>query len=372
MTNAEIPEILQKTYDTALKQTPKNESIFQSLEPIVKKNIEYLVSRSESNKAVLAVIVTLLTCKITDPAQDIRNHYARMDNGFSARGIDTNYITPFMKKVRFPAMSESGWKTNTLAVNLPYDLEYPGVIKPKEVKTAFLELVDQIQNQKGNPYNILLYMFSLLINQRDNSRVELAKPHNLSIASTVALLEKHFTADYTSFAGASRLPTLAIYAAYQCMMNQVARYDGKVLCPLENHNSADLRSGRIGDIDVNNADGTVFEGVEIKHKILVTPGHIGDAYHKFKSHKTDRYYILTTANMTNADWESINKEIQTISQIDGCEVIVNGVYTTLKYYLRLLADKTEFIDRYVECMKADDTIKYQHKTMWNEVVMLNN
>ncbi|MCL2052548.1 MAG: hypothetical protein FWG91_12590 [Lachnospiraceae bacterium] len=361
-------DLLREIYDEALQKAIEPEFIDMGLTDDVKKNVEYIVLRSESNKAVLSVIVTLLTSKIIEPAQDIRYHYARMENGFSARGIDTKYVTPFMKSVSFPAMNESGWKTNTLAIDLPYDLSYPGVIKPQEVKNVFLSLIDQFQTQGANPSEILLYVFVLLIKQRDNLRVELAKPHNLSIAAIIALLEKHFTANYKHTSGASRLPALAIYAAYQCMMKQVARYKDKTLCPLEKHHSADSRSGRIGDVDINDDDNTAYEGAEIKHGIVITPNIVTDAYEKFKISRTDRYYILTTADMKNADWSGINTEIQRIGQIHGCQVIVNGVYDTLKYYLRLLADTAEFVDCYVECIKADDTVKFQHKTMWNDIV----
>lgn len=152
------------------------------------------------------------------------------------------------------------------------------------------------------------------------------------------------------------------------MMGQVARYKDKLLCPLESHNSADSQSGRIGDIDVNNENSTAFEGVEIKHEIPITAQLVSDAYEKFKIYNTDRYYLLTTANMDSADWENIDKEVIRIRQIHGCQVIVNGVYTTLKYYLRLLNDPAEFIDKYVELMKHDETIKFQHKTVWNDLV----
>ena len=152
------------------------------------------------------------------------------------------------------------------------------------------------------------------------------------------------------------------------MINQVARYDGKILLPLANHNSADAQSGRIGDLDVNNENGTAFEGVEIKHEIQITKQLVTDAYEKFKIYNTDRYYLLTTANMDSADWDAIDDEIQRIAQIHGCQVIVNGVYSTLKYYLRLLKDPAEFIDCYVELLKVDDTIKFQHKVAWNDII----
>ncbi|MCL2060978.1 MAG: DNA cytosine methyltransferase, partial [Oscillospiraceae bacterium] len=168
--------------------------------------------------------------------------------------------------------------------------------------------------------------------KRDSMNVELAKPHSLSISAIVALLEKHFTARYSG-PGASRLPTLAVYAAYECMMTEVLRYKDKYLCNLESHTSADRQSGRIGDIDINNRDGSAYEGVEIKHGIVIMRQLIADAYEKFKVYKTDRYYLLTTANMDNADWIGINEEIARIAGIHGCQVIVNGVYPTIKLLL---------------------------------------
>lgn len=359
-------ELLEEIYTQALEETGRQD-YSTTLSDEMKTDIEIIIERSESNKGIVAVLSTLMAHKCLYPTQDIRYHQANMPNGFAARGIDTEYVTPFMKSVSFPAMSESGWLTRSLEQPFPYDLNYQGKITPARVKESFLRLIDDIQTQGGNPQETLLYFFKLLIKQRDSMNIELAKPHSLSIASIIKLLEKHFTYRY-SCSGASRLPTLAIYAAYECMMGQVARYKDKVLCPLVSHNSADAQSGRIGDVDVNNENGTAFEGVEIKHEIQITSQLVADAYEKFKIYNTDRYYLLTTANMDSADWEGIDREIQRIAQIHGCQVIVNGVYTTLKYYLRLMNDPAEFIDKYVELLKRDETIKFQHKTAWNDII----
>ncbi|MBO4530368.1 MAG: hypothetical protein J5767_06990 [Paludibacteraceae bacterium] len=72
--------------------------------------------------------------------------------------------------------------------------------------------------------------------------------------------------------------------------------------------------------------------------------------------------------MDSADWQAIDKEVMRIRQIHGCQVIVNGVYSSLKYYLRLLNDPAEFIDKYVELLKRDETVKFQHKTVWNDLI----
>jgi DNA (cytosine-5)-methyltransferase 1 len=359
-------EIIQDIYDKALDEVAKQD-YSTSIPDETAEQIRQLVARSEASKGMMTVLITLFIHKIVNPEQDIRYHQAQQPNGFAGRSIDKDIITPFMKSVSFPSMSESGWLTRSLEQPHPYTLDYPGKIKPQEIKLAFLQLIDKVQCQGMPAYEILKYTFKLLIKQRDDQNIELAKPHSLSIAAIIKLLEKHFTYHYTTH-GASRLPTLAVYAAYQCMMNQVARYCGKVLCTLESHNSADSQSGRIGDIDVNNENGSAFEGVEIKHEIPITAQLVADAYEKFKIYNTDRYYLLTTANMNAADWESIEKEVTRISQIHGCQVIVNGVYTTLKYYLRLLNDPAEFIDKYVELLKQDETVKFQHKTAWNDII----
>lgn len=362
-------DILNEVYSEALEAVSADD-FTSSLSDDIKGQVELLVKRSETNKGMITVLVTLLTHKMVKPEQDIRYHQAQLPSGFAGRGIDQAYVTPFMKSVSFPAMAESGWLTRSLEQPHPYDLDYPGRIKPDSVKKAFLSIIDEVQAQGLNPHFVLLYFFKLLIKQRDSLNIELAKPHSLSISNIVSVLEKHFTYHY-SCSGASRLPTLAVYAAYQCMMSQVARYDGKVLCELESHNSADAQSGRIGDIDVNNPDGTAFEGVEIKHEIQITKQLVADAYEKFKKYNTDRYYLLTTANMDSADWDSINTEIERIARIHGCQVIVNGVYSSLKYYLRLVRDPAEFIDRYVELLKTDETIKFPHKEAWNNIISNN-
>ncbi|MBR3145094.1 MAG: hypothetical protein IKF53_04285 [Clostridia bacterium] len=359
-------EVLNNTYETALAATTAND-LSTDLPETIKQYVELIVARSETNKGLVTVLITLLTHKIVDHAQDIRYHQAQLPNGFAGRGIDQQNITPFMKSKSFPAMAESGWLTRSLEQAHPYDLDYPGKITPAGMKTAFLQTINEVQCNGLDPQKVLLYFFKLLIKQRDDLNIELAKPHSLSISSIIKTLEKHFTYRY-SCSGASRLPTLAIYAAYQCMFGQVARYDGKTLCPLESHNSADTQSGRIGDIDINNEDGSAFEGVEIKHEIQITRQLVTDAYEKFKVHNTDRYYLLTTANMDSADWEGIETEVKRIAQIHGCQVIVNGVYSSLKYYLRLVKDPAEFIDHYVELLKTDETIKFPHKTAWNDII----
>jgi len=311
----------------------------------------------------LTVLVTLLLYKIVHPEQDIRFHQNNLPNGFSGRVIDTRYVTPFMKRNQLPSMSESGWLTRSLEQPYPYTLDYQGKIKV--VKKEFLSVVDFIQSQKGNPRLCLEMIFALLIRQRDTATIDLAHPHNLPITQIISYLDRHFS---LRLVGTARLPVLAIYSSYQCMMQEHVRYAGLSLLPLESHTSADSQSGRTADIDVVEPSGNVFEAVEIKHGIPITPELIRTAYEKFKHHRIKRYYLLTTANMDSADWDALNAEIDKIARQQGCQVIVNGVFSTLKYYLRLLKDTDAFVSYYIANMKADPVIKFNHKDTWNRIV----
>ncbi len=357
-------KILEEVYTEALDKISKKESI--ALSDDLANHISVISNHSESRKAVTTVLVTLLVHKIIKPEDDVRYHQKDIGN-FSGRTIDTRFVTPFLKEKGFPAMAESGWLTRSFEQKTPYTLDYSGAISPKILKNSFLLILDQIQKDSSVTRNILLAIFVKLITIRDSHNIDLAKPHSLSISNIIEVLHQHFNYRYTG-QGASRLPTLAIYAAYECMMKEVSRFHDKTLCPLESHTSADSQSGQIGDIQINNANGEAFEGVEIKHNILITKDLVSHAYSKFMSQHTERYYLLTTADMSQADWSLINEEIRSISRKHGCQVIVNGVYTSLKYYLRLLSNPSDFIENYVNLMKMDENVKYPQQAAWNEII----
>lgn len=189
---------------------------------------------------------------------------------------------------------------------VPYDFSYSGAIKPDSLKNAFLQIIDSIQ--KGdNLGDILSYLFQGLILKRNKQQIDLAKPLNLPIATIISLLTKHFDSTYSAD-GASRLPVLALYAAYQCLVNETRRFEGKTLLEMESHTSADSRSGRIGDIDIVDEKQKAFEAVEVKHGILITPQLVKDAFEKFKTTQVNRYYLLSTANIDESQKETIDSE----------------------------------------------------------------
>ncbi len=344
-----------------------DDEIRSELPQEAKALLHEILQNSESSKGVITVVITSLVYKIFHPEQDIRNHQSGIPNGYSGRTFDFTFITPFLKSVRFPAMAESGWLTRSLEQKVPYDMNYTGAIRPDTLKEAFLGVIDHIE-RTSDWEAMLSFLFQGLILQRNKQRIELAKPVNLPIGSIIDLLNRHFFSNYNSV-GASRLPVLALYAAYQCLIDEVKRFEGKTLAPIESHTSADKRSGRIGDIEISNPDGKPFEAVEVKHGIPLTAQLVKDAYDKFSKTQVLRYYLLSTNDITEKhELEKITTEVERIKNIHGCQVIVNGLTKTLNYYLRLLSDPAKFIDCYVDSLEEDNALKFEHKQRWNELL----
>jgi len=291
-------EKLEEIYKEAIKLLRQGKGKVLLPKSISKTELQCLdtvIEYSEQRKAVLTVLITSLCNKIIDPKQDIRLHQSNLKKGYSGRTLDTRYITPFMKQKGFPAMVESGWLTRSFEQNSPYDLKYRGKVTPPHLKQAFLTLVDFIETKKVSAEDYLIYIMQNLILLKEKNHVVITKIEDkskFSIKQIIAMLEEHF--ERSSIVGTARLPVLAIYSVYECMVSELKRFDGMKLFPLGSHTSADYRSGDIGDIEVVDEEEVPFEGVEVKYGKAITAQMILDAYDKFKKYPVNRYYLLST------------------------------------------------------------------------------
>lgn len=363
----EINIILENIYNEADSKLRQKSFPGDNFPQLLKEWIDVIIDNSEKAKGVLTVVITGLAYKLLHPEQDVRKHQSSIPQGYSARTFDTKHITPFLKAHQFPAMAESGWLTRSLEQKVPYDENYPGAISPDNLKKAFLGIYDTTQSNPNLCKEILISILQKLIAKRDAQIVAIARPHNLSIKEIINLLSDHFNWQYNS-RGASRLPVLAIYAAYQTMMGQISRYNGKKLLTLACHTSSDTQSGRLGDIDIVDEDGNPFEAVEVKHGIPISHQIVLTAKSKIQPTTVKRYYILSTAPIKDDDKDAIETDIKQIKNTHGCQLVTNGVLPTIKYYLRLLEDTPSFIDCYANLLAADSDIKFEHRKRWNQLV----
>ena len=370
----QIRSILEDAYQLA----ESSNSPYSDLSESQERWVTTIIEKAESFRAVLTVLITSLVKKIETPTQDVRNHLKELPNGYSGRGLDTYHITPFMKeKFRRFAMAESGWLTHTLRHHHPYTLEYPGQIRNENVKKAFLLILNDIEEHEADPKKYLQAIFFALITSMKESQIsfgflkEAQHTETVTIGKIVDLLKRHFSQDY-GIAGASRLPVLAVYSAYEMLMG-IQRYESKTLSPLKSHTAADTKSRGIGDIEVLDGN-NFFEGVEIKHNIPISLSIVEDAYQKFAQTPVSRYYLLTTAepNVDVKDIDSVNDFVSEIHRQHGCEVIVNGILPSLKYYLRLLSSPQLFLEVYSRNLQLDfqqkADIKETHLRYWETLL----
>jgi len=152
------------------------------------------------------------------------------------------------------------------------------------------------------------------------------------------------------------------------MLSELKRFEDKKLKSMESHTSPDYRSGAIGDIEIVDNANKIFEAVEIKARRRITEQMVNDAYEKFRDTDVNRYYILSTSNPQDIERLKIEKAIELIEKKHGCQLIVNGIYPTIKYYLRLLSNPTDFIKSYSENMSNDNALTMEHIKKWEELI----
>ncbi|MEK7397883.1 MAG: DNA methyltransferase [Candidatus Poribacteria bacterium] len=372
-------EILEYCYQSAKNEVEndKGESFLLSLNDQQRDWLDIIIDKSESFKAILAVLTTSLIKKIVDTDQDVRYHKVELKNGYSGRTLDTKFITPFFKsKWTRLAMSESGWLTRSLEQPHPFTLNFPGKIKNKAVKESFLQILNDVEENKTNPD---LYLIALFINLIKKQNISLHKSFHTNISeeatikSIIEQLKLHFFSDY-NVSGASRLPVIAIYSIYEILISEFSRYKGRKLKPLKSHLASDKSSRSIGDIEIIDKNNRYFEAIEIKHGKPIDAIMVRDAYEKFKNKPINRYYLLTTSepDIESDQKENVCSEISKIKEEHGCEIIVNGIVPSLKYYLRLLSEPKKLIERYTYNLYAEfkksTEIKEEHVTKWQEIL----
>ena len=359
-------EKLSELYNKACSLKPDKLKLNNEL----KNYINTISANSLSQKGVYTVLITLAVHKLLFPEQDIRLHQEKMPNGFSGRTIDTKYITPTLKELNLPSMSESGWLTRSLEQPFPYTLDYKGHIQNPKVKNAFLQIVDNIQNKTSLTEDIVLYLLYNVILETQKNRIKITKlknPDKIQISDITKMLSQHFFHNYRIYGG-SKLPVIAFYAVYMSLLQDVKRYKGCYLKQLDHHTTCDASAKSSGDIEIYTHSHKLKEALEIKFQKDIDINMVRIAKDKILKYNPIRYYILSTGNIKSDDTDEINKIIDDVQKSHGCQMILNGVIPSLKYYLRLISFPDVFLNNYSNLVESDKELKPVHKETWNTII----
>ncbi|MDQ3507248.1 MAG: hypothetical protein M3494_04410 [Actinomycetota bacterium] len=137
-----------------------------------------------------------------------------------------------------------------------------------------------------------------------------------------------------------------------------------------NRHTANDKKGFIGDVQVDLPNGTPFEGVEVKSGKKIDKAMVGDLPGKFKGIPVNRYYVLSTATeyIAESERENIEKTVDRVRRETGCQIIVNSLYPSLQYYLRLVSDTGQFLANYTNQVETDKDVKAPHKAIWRDIL----
>jgi DNA (cytosine-5)-methyltransferase 1 len=368
--------VLEKLYIEAVGLYEIRDDV--SFSEIITKNVDILIEAIDKNKSIVSALVTSLLTKICAPNQDIRLHRVDFNGGYSARSLDTDITTPFFKK-HFPryANKESGFLTLATRERIAWTKDDGQALKIRRqnVKDGFLNIIDAAQNNIIEAKEVLIYLFyklhllSLQYKQIFDDAMYASDYTNiLNINTILVMLERHFSLPLSS-----RLPVIAMYSLYEQLLPIVEIYRGKILHPLNVHTASDKHG--YGDIEVWNNNNTPFEILEIKHNVSIDRNLIFDVAKKSQNTTIQRYYILTTAkyNFISKDEEAyINKFILSIKSDTGIDIIPNGIYTSMKYYLRFFSDYKQFIHTYTKNLIVDASnsaeIQDFHIAEWRNIL----
>ena len=365
--NDSLRGVVLKTYSKA--ETIVNGETIQEFDELETTSEEFQKAKTLGNTkhAFRGAALTLLAYKCCDADQDIRAHKAEYDGGFSARTFDTAVTVPFLIEKSLPRSVESHWLTQTLSFAEVLTEDTHLKTQPKAAGPLLVFVINAGQKKPSIAFDLLTALFISLIEIRNQERVVLTRPKNIPIASVRELLDQHFTQKYKS--NAPRLPQIAVHAIYQCILFSVARYAGQQLQPLQRMKSADRKSGTVGDIVIH-SNGAPTEAAEIKFGQPINYIHVMEAIDKVRAESVSRYYMLSTAGISEEDKEKIGLKTEEFRLQNGCEIIVNGVLDSICYYLRLLPSTTDFLKNYADLLENDEDVGYEHKISWNEVCKL--
>lgn len=341
-------------------------------------DLDKLIEMIDSNKSLVAALVTSLLKKIMKPTQDVRLHRVDFEGGYSARSLDTQFTSPFFKQYFSKyANKESSFLTLATRERLRWDLTEGQQLKirNKTLKTSFLTIFERIEGQNESPFAILVQLFArlILLSNKDTSLYKTAFDQidivlTLNIQTILEMLEEHF-----SLKMSSRLPVIAIYSIYELLMERSARYKNRILLPLQVHTASDKHG--FGDIEIYKSDGQPFEIIEIKHNKPINRFIIFDILKKTEQVNINRYYVLTTYKNgfeTPEEEQFVKNLINKIHKECEIDLIVDEIIATLKYYLRSLDDYDTFVKIYTKNLIYDSDnsteVKTHHIEKWLDIL----
>lgn len=335
--------------------------------PTVQACCDTILGNLDQGRYAFSILIASAVKKQSDPKQDIRLAQKRLADGYSNRSFDARFVTPFLKKNGFTSSAASGMESGrNLERPEPLNFDFRSNLRGDNQLEAILAILDCIE-KAANPLQVARYLLLHDPSRVTVEQIDFEGDANMTIDELVGFFRTHHA--NSAGQGKSRLPVLALFAVYERLVDELDRFDGTTLLPLERHTAADLRTTKLGDIQIDRG-GSPFESLEVKSDKPITADLVRTAAAKLRDTGTDRYYILTTSDpcVNDADSSSVSEARRLAKIQTGCQVVTNGVWPSIAYYLRLIESLDGIAERYAELVRADPDVRKPQKTSLDKLI----
>lgn len=296
------------------------------------KTIESLVNSvtSEVGRAIVGLTILQLTVKSILPKQSIRLHKGgsgtrdfSWTEGIPMRNLDTNYITPVLRKFDLLKINKFGFMmTRTLAENYPYSKLYKAGIRG--ARKEWLEITDEVELNELDSLNALKQVLVFLYNK--SGAFELLTTKALKTLRVYLSQKPSFDdcliiisnfIDNSTYS--ARVFEVSLHAFFQVLAEE-KNLEG-FLKPLSQMRSANKKHGNIGDIEITESEGNmdIIEAWDAKFGKTYLREELEELNDKLIFHPQATIAGFVTDQKPNLKAE-IYTRMQEIEEIHGTEI----------------------------------------------------
>lgn len=269
----------------------------------IKDDLDVITEGVSKSWAPLKATIASMVAKIKYPDWDTRYHQTQIGGKYSLRSIDRCNVADYLYKHGFYDTVTEFALTRSFEKAEPFHKSYSGKISPKECKSAFLNIVEVI-NEDGVDVTLLQDMLAYLMMFLKNRKEVLTSLQN-SLVECVGSESKQIDllqiADLCEFisrlgSGSSVIPVVTLHTLLEviqpCMFPHIS------ISQMKEHTAPDNHSKSYGDIEAFHRNGQPLIAIEVKHKIVITDSIVMTFDKKTKSDGSNipLKFIITTAN----------------------------------------------------------------------------
>jgi hypothetical protein len=271
-------------------------------ESCIKDDLDVISNNISKSWAPFKATVASVIAKMVNPEWDTRNHQTQINGKHSLRTIDRCYVSNYLYKNGLYDTSTEFALTRSFEKAEPFDKKYSGMIKPKECKTSFLNIVEIINTNPDEDLlnDILVYLMTFL-KQRRETTTTLKNSIVVSSSSSNVINLHHVSKALDEInklgSGSSVIPEIITHTLLSVIQPHL--WAGISMKPLKEHTAPDNHSKSYGDVEGLDANFKPKIVAEVKHKISINDTIVAIFDKKTKDEDIPLKLIITTASTEN-------------------------------------------------------------------------